>query len=186
MSLRDEFKNKTIPNAKDIEKQKRQVFEKEFDEFIDSQLVKGFVDWFFGLVKKDIRFNINNGYISESFFGKKKIATNELAIGPNSQFAQTHYGEYRHAFPNSLQEYFNKNSMPYWTNGGYRYKGLTFSAWFNQIKVLYIEGLFYEKVAKMLAEKLKEEPGLSVRISRMKLEGEDTSFYLTVKYKFVL
>ena len=186
MSLRDEFKDKTLKNAKEVERQKRQAFEKQFDEFIDEVLVKDFAEWVFNLVKKDVRLRINNGHISESFFGHRKIVRNELAVGPDSQFGQTHYREYAHAFPNSLTERFDKHSINYWTGSGYRYKGLTFSTFKNTLTVRYIEGLFLGKVNQILAEKLKEEPGLSVWIHPMKIMGEDPSFYVTVNYKFVL
>ena len=161
MSLRDEFKDKTIKNSAEIEYQERRAFEKEFSEFIDQVLAKGFAEWVFELVKQDVRLNISKGYISESFFRHTKMVKNELAVGPNADFGQRHYIGYRHAFPDSLKKYFEKNSMKYWTSGGYKYNGLTFSTFINELTVLYIEGLFFKRVKNILAEKLKEEEGLS-------------------------
>ena len=187
MSLRDEFKDKTLKNAKEVERQKRQAFEKQFDEFIDEVLVKDFAESVLKTVKTDVRYRVSKGFISTPFFGNDKIVKNELAIGEDSQFGQTPYKSYESIFPISLKEYL-ENSTNYYSPSSYkyRYKGITFSIFKNEIKVLYIEGLFLGKVKKILTEKLKEEPGLSIVIRTSKIGGEDYSYYITLKYKFVL
>ena len=186
MSLRDEFKDKPIQSAQEIANQKSLAFEKEFDKFIDEMLVNDFTNWVFDLVKKNIRININNGHVSQSFFGNHTFVAHELAVGTNVQYAQVRCGEFSHALPEVLQNYLDKNPAKYYSRGGCYYKGLTFSAFRNVMTVHYIDGLFLDKVKKLLKEKLKEEPGLRVGIHGMKLLGEDDSFYITVRYKFVL
>ena len=186
MSLRDEFQNKPIKNAKEIELQERQAFEKKFDEFIDTQLVKDYTEWIFELVKQDVRLRMNNGQVGESFFGKIKIVRNEIGIGESRSAYAEYKGMYSHAFPEPLNNYFKYNSLPYYSLGCYAYKGLRFkTSWCGEMSIVYLQNPFFAKVKTLLAEKLKEEQGLSVSILTIKVEnGEDSSFYVTLKYKF--
>ncbi len=186
MSLRDEFKDKNIQSAQEIANQKIPAFEREFDKFIEETFAKDFADWVLGLVQKNVRIRINNGHVSKSLFGGHTIVANELAIGPNVKFGEVRCGEFRHAFPEVLQNYLDKNPTKYRTRGGVHYKGLIFSAFGNAITVHYIGGLFLDKVKKLLKEKIKKEPGLRVGIHTTKCLGEEDCFYVTVDYKFVL